>query len=401
MRVDGTAAARSLISLFSGCGGFDLGFRRSGFVATAAFDCDRIAVEHYRRNLRSDAHVADLSRDFPFPPRGQPAATLLAGPPCQGFSTVGRRDPNDPRNYLLPLVSEFGARLKPLVLVVENVAGALSGPHVRHWAELEYRLRLLGYRTHTVKANALDFGMAQLRRRLFLFAWRTNRDVDFHMGSVKSGRLDHVLFGVESQQNHAPKPLRPGTRLHTISRRIGPGQKLSNVRGGPRSVHTWNIPEVFGATTAAECALLETLMALRRSERRRDFGDADPVSPAKLERELSSPVRNLIACLVKKGYLRRIGQCVDLVHTFNGKCRRFRWDDVACTVDTRFGDPHLFLHPNENRPFTVREAARIQGFPDQFTFTGPEKDQFRLIGNAVPPAMASGAATIVRRLLSL
>src|SRR3989442_659967 len=122
---------------------------------------------------------------------------------------------------------------------------------------------------------------------------------------------------------------------------FGPGQKLSNVRGGPRSVHTWNIPEVFGATTAAECALLETLMSVRRSERRRNFGDADPVTPTRLERELGTHVRKLIRSLVRKGYVRRIGRYVDLVHSFNGKCRRFRWDDVACTVDTRFGDPHL------------------------------------------------------------
>jgi DNA (cytosine-5)-methyltransferase 1 len=328
-------------------------------------------------------------------------STMLAGPPCQGFSTAGRRDPDDPRNLLLPLVSEFVIKLKPLVLVVENVAGALSGANARHWVRLEHRLRLAAYRTHTVEANALDVGMAQMRRRVFLFAWRTGREVAFHLDSINRARLDHVLFGVESARNHNPKPLQPGTRLHKISQRIGPGQKLSNVRGGPRSVHTWHIPEVFGATTAAECALLETLMCLRRSVRRRDFGDADPVSPTVLSREFGPRSKGLIDTLVKKGYLRRIGRYVDLVHTFNGKCRRFRWDDIACTVDTRFGDPHLFLHPNEHRPFTVREAARLQGFPDQFTFSGLEKDQFRLVGNAVPPAMGNAAAEIARRLLGL
>jgi DNA (cytosine-5)-methyltransferase 1 len=400
MSVARIASSRSLISLFSGCGGFDLGFQQRGFVLTGAFDHDCIAVEHYKRNLRSEAYLADLSLGLPLPST-RSVATMLAGPPCQGFSTAGRRDPDDPRNYLLPLVSEFGIRLKPLVLVVENVAGALSGDHVRHWTELECKLRLAGYRTHTVKTSALEFGMAQLRRRVFLFAWRTNREVDFHLDSVKTGRLDHALFGVESAKNHNPRPLDPVTRLYRISQRIGPGQKLSNVRGGPRSVHTWNIPEVFGATTAAECALLETIMSLRRSARRRDFGDADPVSPSTLNRKFGPRSKALLISLVRKGYLRRIGNYVDLVHTFNGKCRRFRWDDVACTVDTRFGDPHLFLHPNEHRPFTVREAARIQGFPDQFTFSGQEKDQFRLVGNAVPPAMAKAAATIVSRLLGL
>jgi DNA (cytosine-5)-methyltransferase 1 len=164
-------------------------------------------------------------------------------------------------------------------------------------------------------------------------------------------------------------------------------------------VHTWHIPEVFGATTAAECEMLETVMRIRRGERRRASGDADPVLPHRLEREFGRKTTRLIDSLKQKGYFRTIGRYVDLAHTFNGKCRRFRWDDIACTVDTRFGDPHLFLHPNEHRPFTVREAARIQGFPDGFVFNGADKDLFRLIGNAVPPTMATAVAKIVEQLM--
>jgi DNA (cytosine-5)-methyltransferase 1 len=109
----------------------------------------------------------------------------------------------------------------------------------------------------------------------------------------------------------------------------------------------------------------------------------------------------MVQSLIAKGYLRQVGQYIDLVHTYNGKFRRFRWDDIACTVDTRFGDPYLFLHPNEHRPFTVREAARIQGFSDSYVFAGSEVDQFRLIGNAVPPTMANAAAEIVNRILGI
>jgi DNA (cytosine-5)-methyltransferase 1 len=73
---------------------------------------------------------------------------------------------------------------------------------------------------------------------------------------------------------------------------------------------------------------------------------------------------------------------------------------VSLTVDTRFGDHRYFLHPTEHRSFTVREAARIQGFPDWFTFDVPEKESFRMIGNAVPPPMAKYIAEGVRKLLS-
>ncbi len=390
---------RSLLSLFSGCGGFDLGFKTAGFQPVGAFDSDPVAVDHYRRNVAPHATVADLTKEWPSRSFARSVSTLLAGPPCQGFSTAGRRDPNDARNDMVPLTGELGARLRPEVIVVENVAAALSGQHGKHWTALDARLRISGYRTHTMICNALDVGMAQSRRRIFFFAWRTGSDAQFWWPKIAPGRLDHVLFGAETQPNHLPRPLAHGSRLYRISERIGPGQKLSNVRGGARSVHTWHIPEVFGATTAAECAVLETVMRLRRSERRRESGDADPVSVMRLKQHIGPRTDALVRSLMAKGYLRKVGVFVELVHTFNGKCRRFRWDDIACTVDTRFGDPHLFLHPNEHRPFTVREAARIQGFPDDFVFSGAEKDQFRLIGNAVPPTMAQATAAIVTHLL--
>ena len=75
------------------------------------------------------------------------------------------------------------------------------------------------------------------------------------------------------------------------------------------------------------------------------------------------------------------------------------WDKPSHTVDTRFGAPRYFLHPNEHRGFTVREAARIQGFPDDYVFHGDEKFQYRLIGNAVPPPLARLAAEFAAHLL--
>lgn len=388
---------RGFVSLFCGCGGFDLGLMSKGFTPLAGYDVNVRAVESYRDNVCTAVNQVDLSQDtINLSKRPE---VVIAGPPCQGFSTAGLRDVDDSRNHLLPRAGELAIALQPRVAVIENVLAAASGEHSRYWNELQGLFRANGYRTNTLRCNAADLGMAQSRRRLLMFAWKTKRDGCFEMKAAPAARLDDVLKGVEELPDHIPEPLEKDSRLQLIASRIGPGQKLCNVRGGARSVHTWHIPEVFGKTTAAECCLLEFIMRVRRKERRRDFGDADPVDIKSIKREFGPSTEKLVQSLLKKGYLRLMNGYVDLTHTFNGKFRRFRWEDIACTVDTRFGEPQLFLHPNEDRPFTIREAARIQGFPDDYKFTGGKRDTFTLIGNAVPPPMGSFAASIVQGLL--
>ncbi len=163
---------------------------------------------------------------------------------------------------------------------------------------------------------------------------------------------------------------------------------------------TWDIPEVFGEITDHERTVLELLRRLRRQERQRDHGDADPVSLKRLEAALGDQFHRLVEGLIAKRYLKRVDDAVDLVGTFNGKFRRLAWGKPSCTVDTRFGSPRYFLHPSLQRGFTVREAARIQGFRDNYVFLGSEQAQYRMIGNAVPPPLGEFAATIVKHLIS-
>ncbi|MFU8892689.1 MAG: DNA cytosine methyltransferase [Luteolibacter sp.] len=392
-----TPTSSQFVSLFSGCGGFDLGLMNSGFIPLHAYDHCKEAVQHYQKNVCARVEQIDLTQFAPS--HSKAPEVVIAGPPCQGFSTAGKRDVADKRNHLLPLAGRLAADLNPKVIVIENVAAASSGAHRRYWDDVENFLRSKDYRTHTLRADAAELGLAQSRRRLLLFAWNTRRDIDFAIVPVPKVSLADVLSGVEHLPNHDPESLDPCSRDYRIATRIGPGQKLSNVRGGPRSVHTWNIPDVFGTTTAAECRMLEFIMRVRRQQRRRDFGDADPVSVATLKREFKNQTMCLVRSLLAKGYLRRIGAYLDLCHSFNGKYRRFQWDNKACTVDTRFGEAQLFLHPNEHRPFTIREAARIQGFPDDYEFDCAKRAAFRLIGNAVPPPMGSMAAKFTRELL--
>lgn len=386
-------------SLFSGCGGFDLGFTSSGFRPKGAYDLDHEAVKNFESNVCGEIYRTDLTNGIPHERNLRNVDVLIAGPPCQGFSTAGKRLVDDKRNHLLTLTGTLALRISPKVLVVENVSGALSGEHVKYFNALDGMMKDAGYLTKTIRCQTADLGMAQLRRRVLFIAWRTKRDGDFEIDNKAAGDLRTVLTGAYKEKNHNPIQLDPGGRDALIAKRILQGQKLSNVRGGENAVATWDIPEVFGSVTQHERTVLELLRRLRRQERARSYGDADPVSIKRLEAALGETFHQLLEGLIEKGYLRRIADTVDLVGTFNGKYRRLAWDKPSYTVDTRFGSPRYFLHPSKQRGFSVREAARIQGFPDSYVFSGGEQAQYRLIGNAVPPPLGCLAAKLAKRLL--
>jgi DNA (cytosine-5)-methyltransferase 1 len=193
-----------------------------------------------------------------------------------------------------------------------------------------------------------------------------------------------------------PRTLPPKSNEYIIATKIKTGQKLCDVRGGPNAIHTWDIPEVFGDITNDEKIILEVVRSLRRKERRRIVGDSDPVSLCSLKKDIATIKESQIDSLVEKGYLRKIGEYYDLAYAFNGWYRRLDPLKYSPTVDTRFGRPKYFLHPTENRGLTIREAARLQTFPDDFIFEGSEEKQYKMIGNAVPPRMSQAIATYVR-----
>ncbi|WP_421380252.1 DNA cytosine methyltransferase [Paraburkholderia sp. DD10] len=387
----------SFVGLFSGCGGFDLGFVQAGFHCVAAFDYDAEAVATHRKNLGGNVYCLDVTQNSDQVVTAvSQADVLVAGPPCQGFSTIGKRALNDPRNSLLLFVADVASVAKPKVVVVENVAGVLSPPHDRYWRQLESRLRRAGYTCKTIRFAASDFGVPQTRVRVMLIGTLSGAELHIPLHGGAAPTLRDILHGAESFSNHHPSVLQPGSAALEIAKRIGQGQKLCNVRGGERSVHTWHIPEVFGHVSDVEREVLQTLMRLRRQLRVRTFGDADPVSAEALSEALNRPCKRHLNSLVRKNFVRRVGDLYDLTNSFNGKYRRLSWTDLAPTVDTRFGQPRFFLHPEHHRGFSVREAARIQGFPDDFEFEGSVESQFRMVGNAVPPPLAASVARSIR-----
>jgi DNA (cytosine-5)-methyltransferase 1 len=389
----------TFISIFSGCGGFDIGFKNAGFRPLGAFDIDKVAIENYRLNLGGQTHLVDLSKGVLVQPPATEVDVLLAGPPCQGFSTAGMRKLDDPRNRLLLAAGKIAAQIRPKVCVIENVPGVAYGRHKKYWDDLEALLRSSGYCTAVLKCFVNKLGVAQLRKRLIMIAWRTGFTFRPELSERLPSTIHDAFTNLRGVANHMPVNLHPESEIAKIAQRINPGQKLSNVRGGIRAVHTWQIPEVFGRTNELEREILNSMVLLRRRKRRRILGDADPVSRTQLTKFVRREIGAALKELERKNYIRRIQGLLDLTHTFNGKFRRLRWDAPAPAVDTRFGSPRYFLHPSENRGFTVREAARLQGFPDSYVFVGSNQAQYRLIGNAVPPPVGEILAGMIRSIL--
>lgn len=382
----------TLASLFSGCGGGDIGFLQAGFNVIAAYDIDPTAVSLYRNNIGSHIHQQDLSKPNALG-HLEGVDVLLASPPCQGFSTIGKRQFDDIRNKLLLSAVEIIAQLKPKLALVENVKGAISGKHLELWEAAEEYLRIHGFDVETDRIDTSSYGIAQTRYRVIMKVVPKGGKIPtlLREDNQSTTTLRDILPSSRETNlsNHCINHLPSGSKDGLIARAISQGQKLCDVRCGERSVHSWNIPSVFGKISNRERTVLEILSRLRRRERKRNYGDADPVD----EQILANACEGLWTAAIKEHllvaqYIRLIDGCIDLKRTFNGKYRRPRYDGPSPTVDTRFGDPKCVLHPIEHRGFTVREAARIQTFPDTYNFSGRAVDMFRVIGNAIPPRLS-------------
>jgi DNA (cytosine-5)-methyltransferase 1 len=292
------------------------------------------------------------------------------------------------------------ARRRPKLIMIENVMGLLTS---RNRSVLEAALSTLsdaGYFVDVVSVNGEQLGLAQRRRRVIIFGrlGKAPFSVKLPVSPRKTVREALKSAGKASGTGSQLLPLRSKARL--IAEKIKPGQKLCNVRESAAAVHTWDIPEVFGVTSKAERELLLSMLRLRRTERERSFGDADPVSLKRINDSIGPNATKLLRSLSEKGYVKRIGQKFDLAHTFNGTYRRLAWNDISPTVDTHFGSARLFLHPEEHRGLSIPEAAALQGFDPDFEWPESKASAYRLIGNAVPPPISRAIAKVARGLLS-
>ena len=310
--------------LFAGAGLFSFAFAQEGFRIARAIEFDRYAAETYAANIADHIELSDV-RDVR--PSGK-CEVLIAGPPCQGFSTLGRRSIDDPRNQLSLEVLRWASALKPRMVVVENVSAFTASAE---YAKLCRRLRRLGYETTTHVLNAIDFGVAQRRSRTFI------------IGS----RVGSPLISASRREVTTVREAFAGLR------RIPDGR---NLHFSPR-------PSALA---------LARMQLIPEGGDKRDVMRKDP-------------------SLVPPSW-RSLG--VEVTDAWG----RLRWDEPSNTLRTCFNNPSKgrYIHPDQDRVISLREAARLHSIPDGYTFVGMPIHIARQIGNSVPPLLGRAVARAVR-----
>ena len=317
-----------VIDLFAGAGLLSHAFVQEGFRVSLAIEQDPRAAQTYQRNLGNHVICSDIVKVLPH----TECDVLIGGPPCQGFSTLGKQSYGDPRNNLAMYFVSWAQKVAPKIIVVENVVPFVKTPA---WTRLVSGLQRLGYHVYAELLDAIDFGAAQRRRRSFTIATR--------VGSF---------------------PIRPLHRFsHATVRDAWEG--LPSLPDG-RNWHYSPQPSAI---------------ALARMQR---------ISPGGGKGELMQVAPNL--CPPSWWRSR-----VELTDVWG----RLRWDEPSNTVRTCFNNASKgrYIHPDQHRVISIREAARLQSIPDEFQFAGYPIDAARQIGNGVPPALGCAVAQAVWRAL--
>jgi len=348
----------TFIDLFAGCGGLSLGFEQAGFKNIGFVENDSSAIETHKANfpnaelITSDITKINDSEIKKLKKRIGDVTCIIGGPPCQGFSLMGKRNSEDPRNSLFLDFLRFTKIIEPECIVIENVRHLLSMRNKENQkvpdAIIE-KFSEIGYDIKYQTINAMILGVPQSRERVFFIGYKKelNKKISF----------PEQTHGDYEQRSLVSKNLKPYVTFRDVTKDLEwleSGEKSKNdsyhkAVNHPERVIKWlkNVPEGQSA-----------------------HKNKDP--------NLRPP----------SGY--------------NTTYQRMMWDKPSATIGTVFNQisSHHTVHPEATRSITTREALRCQTFPDDFVWKGTLTSIRRQIGNAVPPLLANKIAEIIFNNLS-
>ncbi len=393
----------TFIDLFAGCGGLSEGFYKEGFRSLTHVEVDAHACKTLRTRMAyygySENEISVLEEDITSKNiieliarevNNKEVDVLIGGPPCQSFSTLGRAKDekgmsDDPRNYLFESYVKVLDHFKPKLFVFENVTGLLTAKLGKKkivdiiLEKLGQDYKLLENPKEMV-LNSCDYGVPQVRKRVILIGVRKDicvEPIEIYNGIIKTH------YNPDSTEIEKKKKKKFVTVKEAISDlpAIKPGEGAKEVK---HCISSWN-EYLTRIRSKNDTILLDHVSRTHNEKDRKRYF------------EMSKNKWTFKELLEKKPSLNHIKQRV-----FNNSYVVQFWDKPARTIIAHlYKDGNQFIHPdhNQERTITPREAARLQSFPDDFVFEGSRTQQYKQIGNAVPPLMAEAIAKSIKKIL--
>lgn len=361
-----------VVDLFAGVGGLSYGFAHDkDFQIVAAneilepmaraYSANHPSVKMYNKDIK-DFSISDLTTDLGL--KEGDIDIVVGGPPCQAYSTVGKRLIDDPRGKLFQDYFRILQELRPRLFVFENVKGLLSiqgGNLIRQIREL---FESIGYTVQLKLLNAADYGAPQIRERVILI-----------------GTLDSRPFDYPKPTHYDPTAMvnRQGLKPYiTIGEALG---DLPSIRSGERGEEYATEPQ---------------------NDYQRLMREGAPAKIAEHECSKNNPrMVALMEALPDGGSPKDIPEELRPKSGFANTYCRLWWDKPSTTITRNLGCPSSSrcIHPRDPRPLTTREGARLQGFPDSYIFAGSRGDKHLQIGNAVPTFLSVAIKDAVKSYL--
>lgn len=342
-----------ILDLFCGVGGLSYGFEKQGYEVILGIDLWEDAIKTYNYNRKNKVgkclDIHELNEEFlkKLNKNGE-IIGIVGGPPCQGFSTVGTRDINDPRNHLYKEYCRIVETIQPEFFVIENVRGMLTLGNGFFKEDIENRFGALGYKISNRILNAKNYGVPQSRERVFFIGLK---NIHFNFDDLD------VLSEISTEEA------------------IG------------------DLPSLDGKSAEPEKYSYETLSMTPYQELMRL--DSEFIYNHNLTKHTEQTV-NIISMIKDGGSIRDLPREYWEIRKYNKAFQRMNRKKPSHTVDTGHRN---YFHYQENRVPSVRENARLQSFPDNFIFKGSKTSQYKQVGNAVPPILGEVIAKKIKELL--
>ena len=378
----------TFIDLFAGLGGLTDGFLKARcrgkpmFEALLLVDQDPVSAQSFKLNhpkvpylVRNIAALTgDHVRDTARLRYGEAPDLVIGGPPCQGFSIIRKnKHLDDPRNAFFAHFLRLCSELQPRMILIENVKNIYHCNNGRFIEEIYGQLAEMRYLPKAKIINAHEFGVPQLRERIFIAAFHADSgvsEVAFPNGRYPAIRFARAL--VDDDGEPSPDILTPYISVEEAIGdlpSLGPGEKAYKYDAPPYTDYQY--------ARRRGASILRNHDA--RNHSRQFLEKLAKIKPGGSNRYLDKNIR------FDKGRLKEY---------FSQAYARLHADGIAYTITTHFQNPGSgrFTHHRDLRALTVREAARLQGFDDTFVICGTSEEQMEQVGNAVPPILARALA---------